>query len=38
MLKTTGLPDVPASKRNNGDSEVVGFGVGGSGGDDGKKP
>ena len=31
MLKMTGSPEVPASRRNNGDSEVVGFGVGGGG-------
>ena len=29
MLKTTGSPDVPASRRNDGDGEVVGFGIGG---------
>ena len=28
MLKTTGSPDVPASRRNDGDGEVVGFGGG----------
>ena len=32
MLKTTGSPDVPVSRRNEGDGEVVGFSVGSSGG------
>ena len=27
MLKTTRLPDMPASRRNNGDGQVIEFGV-----------
>ena len=36
MLKTTGLSDVPASRKNNSDGEVIRFGV--SNGSDGKTP
>lgn len=32
MLEITGFPNVPASKRNNCDSEVVGFTISSSGG------
>ena len=37
MLKTTGSPDVSGPVIGNGDGEVVGFGVGGSGGELAKK-
>ena len=37
MLKTTGSPDVSGPKIGNGDGEVVGFGVGGGGGELAKK-
>ena len=31
MLKTTGSPNVPASRRNDDNSKVVGFGIGNGG-------
>ena len=34
MLKTTGSPDVSKHEVGNGNGEVVGFGVGGGGGDE----
>ena len=34
MLKMTGLPNVSKLEVGNADGEVVGFGVGGSGGDE----
>ena len=34
MLKTTGSPDVSGPELGNGGGEVVGFGVGGGGGDE----
>ena len=36
MLKTTGLPDVPVSRKNDDNGEVIEFGVGNSNG--GKAP
>ena len=33
MLKTTGSPDVSGPKVGNGDGEIIGFGIGGDGGD-----
>ena len=37
MLKITELPDVLASRKNDGNSEIVRFGISGSSGS-GKKP
>ena len=37
MIKTTRLPNVPASRKNDSNSEVAGFGVGSSDGVN-KKP
>lgn len=38
MLKTIGLPNVLASRRNNSDSEIIEFGINSSNGDNGKAP